>query len=71
VGLFRISPPPTEDFVGHAELRAAADIFGLGVDVGAGVVARHVTQGPPVPYRWVVKPVIDARVRLGVTNFGF
>jgi hypothetical protein len=29
VGLFRISPPPTEDFVGHAELRAATDMFGL------------------------------------------
>ena len=68
---WRIDPPPYDSIISHTELRAAADIFGVGLDVGAGVSARYRCIGHPVPYKWEVYPVVDARVRLGVTNFGF
>jgi hypothetical protein len=63
--------PPHDEFVGHAEVRAAADIFGVGLDVGAGVAAVYGSSFNSTPYKWTVHPAIDARLELGVTNFGF
>ena len=62
--------PPYDKFVGHAEVRAAADVFGVGLDVGAGLVARYGSTFTSPPYRWAVRPAMDARIKLGVTNFG-
>jgi len=71
--IWTVDAPPTALFVGHAELRAAADLYGLGVDVGAGVgfqrtqEARHSLPGPIL---WHVGPVFDARVHVAIANFG-
>jgi hypothetical protein len=62
--------PPYDRFVGHAEVRAAADIFGIGLDVGAGLVARYGNTFTSASYRWAVRPAIDARLKLGVASFG-
>lgn len=70
--LWRIDPPPYDSIIGHAELRVGADFFGVGLDAGVGVGALYATGlGPPYVYRWQVNPVIDARLKIGVTNFGF
>jgi hypothetical protein len=71
--IWSIDPPPTTLFIGHAELRAAADMYGVGIDVGAGVGAHRTRIGSSGEYwttHWYVGPVLDARVRLLVTNFG-
>jgi hypothetical protein len=50
-----------------------ADLFGVGLDVGVGVAALYTSQfGPPqYIYDWQINPVLDARLKIGVTNFGF
>jgi hypothetical protein len=72
--IWSIDPPPTTLFIGHAELRAAADIYGVGIDIGAGAGAHRTrigSSGQSWTTHWYVGPVFDARVRLLVTNFGF
>ena len=62
--------PPYDKFIGHAEVRVAADVFGVGVDVGTGVAAVYGSSFTSTLYKWAIRPFIDARLRLGVTNFG-
>ena len=62
--------PPYDRFVGHTEVRAAADIFGVGLDVGVGLVGRYGSTFTSTSYSWAVRPTMDARIKLGVTNFG-
>jgi hypothetical protein len=62
-------PPPSTDFVGRAELIAAADVYGVGVKVFAGPCFRRGNDMSGAKYNALTFRAA-VQVRLGVFNLG-
>ena len=69
---------PHDRFAGHTEALFNMNIYGIGFEVGAGAEVLNQPEYPLIrldwneysvgPYRWVVNPLVEMRVGLGVAS---